>query len=148
MSFSSYVDKNTSIIDVHYKSWNTWLTSKTYILSAGLTGPQQQASPDSTSPGATDVTESGSRSLLLSTPPDSELLKSEQELEEELEEDQDDDQSRQQTPTSGHKKRKRRVLFSKVSRALYLLNVLSGNKSDLIGIESQISILYCDVYGN
>uniref|UniRef100_A0A1B6DMV9 Homeobox domain-containing protein n=1 Tax=Clastoptera arizonana TaxID=38151 RepID=A0A1B6DMV9_9HEMI len=79
----------------------------------GLTGPQQQASPDSTSPSATDGTDTGNRSILLSTPTDSELLKTEQEIEEDLDDEQDDEQSRQQTPTMGHKKRKRRVLFSK-----------------------------------
>lgn len=79
-------------------------------MSTGLGGPQQQASPDSTSPSATEGTDSGSTSLL-----HPQELRTDQELEEDLEEDHEDELNRGQTPGSGHKKRKRRVLFSKVS---------------------------------
>ncbi|XP_046664496.1 homeobox protein Nkx-2.2a-like isoform X1 [Homalodisca vitripennis] len=75
----------------------------------GLGGPQQQASPDSTSPSATEGTDSGSASLLH----DPQELRTDQDLDDDLEEDHEEDHSRGQTPGSGHKKRKRRVLFSK-----------------------------------
>ncbi|KAG8338570.1 hypothetical protein J6590_000242 [Homalodisca vitripennis] len=76
-----------------------------------LGGPQQQASPDSTSPSATEGTDSGSASLLH----DPQELRTDQDLDDDLEEDHEEDHSRGQTPGSGHKKRKRRVLFKDVT---------------------------------
>lgn len=84
---------------------------------AGLAGAQQQASPDSTSPSATEGTDScaGSATLLH----DSQDLRTDQELEDDLETEHDDELSRGLTPGSSHKKRKRRVLFSKVCRQTF-----------------------------
>ncbi|XP_054262537.1 homeobox protein Nkx-2.2-like isoform X2 [Macrosteles quadrilineatus] len=81
-----------------------WPTSLTEL--RGLSGPQQQASPDSTSASATEGTDSGSTSLVHDP----------QELEDEGDDGHESDHSRgdhSQPPGQGHKKRKRRVLFSK-----------------------------------
>lgn len=89
--------------------------------------PQQQASPDSTSPGVADLTDSGSTPGLLNADSSSVGMsglkaETETELEDDGEDDADDEALNQQSNGSsasaqgagaGHKKRKRRVLFSK-----------------------------------
>lgn len=86
-----------------------WTASLTEL--RGLNGSQQQVSPDSTSPGATEGAETGS--TILHNHGEQEMIKTDQELEEDLEEEAEEDHSRGQTSAAGHKKRKRRVLFSK-----------------------------------
>lgn len=92
-------------------------------------GPQQQASPDSTSPGATEGTDSGSASLLHDHEHDHDHdhgVRGEQDLEDELEEEAEDERGGPgQTPGQGHKKRKRRVLFSKVRTYWWILKLLN-----------------------
>lgn len=87
---------------------------------------QQQASPDSTSPGVTDITDTASTPSLLNADSSGTMKSESVDLDEELDEDIEEEQGVQQnksvndlsmsnhgTVSNGHKKRKRRVLFSK-----------------------------------
>ncbi|CAH0386511.1 unnamed protein product [Bemisia tabaci] len=103
-----------------------WASTLTELRAFGP-HPQQQASPDSTSPGVADLTDSGSTPGLLNADSSSVGMsglkaETETELEDDGEDDADDEALNQQSNGSsasaqgagaGHKKRKRRVLFSK-----------------------------------
>lgn len=94
--------------------------------SSNMHLPQQQASPDSTSPGVTDITDTASTPSLLNADSSGTMKSESVDLDEELDEEMDDEPSLQSNKSAadlslsntggssnGHKKRKRRVLFSK-----------------------------------
>ncbi|XP_065210461.1 homeobox protein vnd-like isoform X2 [Planococcus citri] len=103
-----------------------WPTSLTELRGFSASQQQQQASPDSTSPGVTDITDTASTPSLLNADSSGTMKSESVDLDEEIEEDIEDEHSLQQNksltelPMNGgisangnHKKRKRRVLFSK-----------------------------------
>lgn len=123
-----------NVLPTNDSSLQNWPTSLTELrgFSANINNhhhQQQQASPDSTSPGVTDITDTASTPSLLNADSSGTMKSESVDLDEELDEDIEEEASNEpshknvtdinanggsvSTPNNGHKKRKRRVLFSK-----------------------------------